>query len=282
MKEFKEIYDLTGRPVSPTQFNLFVNCEQKWNLHYLYKMEEKANIRMVAGSTFHKIFEVATKNYQKDDFLASEDRVNYVLDIAVQLVPPDWKVLFTPVLKNFANFEAKRFDGLRQFCDDDDETWGYFNPKFVERQFRLEDEGVLFISDRILDIPAGYAGNVEDAECVFDWKPQGYDYNTDLNRQLAFMSIHLDGAYVWAFFYRNNIALLPKAVAKQSITAIKKNAKRMLAAIKEGKYKKNFGMGCHWCPYLFDCKLSMGLSHILDFKKGTVAYGYAPEEVTTQ
>ena len=279
MKQFAEIKDLTGHNVSPSQFNVFVNCPQKWNLQYQYKEPQPDAMRMATGRTFHKIFEVTTKNYKKDDFLQAGDRIAYVSELALQFVPSHWKVLFQPILGFFAKFEVRRFDKLMGFCDDDqDEAWEYFIPAEVEVHHLDDSEGIHFIIDRLMKIPPGFAKNTEDAILVFDWKPTGYDYNTDLNRQLAFMALELNTPYVWSYFYRTNIELLPKVVAPQSFTALKKNATIMLNCIKNGKFEKKFGWNCHFCPYLYNCKLKNGdLFNLLDGRRNKVKfYGDAP------
>jgi len=270
MKELKLVADVLGFNVSPSSLNTFAYCPYQWKIVYLNGVRGPDNLFAAAGSTFHKIFEVASKNYDKNLFL--KERATHVYNLCMAVPPGEWKQLMSPILKMYAIAENKRFERILKFVDDEDEAWDYFNPIENERKYVLDDEGITFIADRQVMVPAGYAGNREEVMGVIDFKPKGDEYSTTLNRQLTAMAIHLkddsgNTPVVGAYFYRTGVELPMKKVHHASVRGIKNIAEKMLNCLKWGRFKKNLGWGCAWCSFQLVCRAKIPLETFLENKR---------------
>lgn len=274
-----EIADEIGHTISPSQLNTYARCPHRWHLSYICGFKNAGNVHMAAGRVLHKVFEVVTKNYNQNDIIAMANDGKGVLgdrieEMCVDVIQKDWRYLTRHIAKQFGETEEWRFWEFFKYVGDMEEAARLFIPQ-SELDMKDESKGYHFIVDRFYEeIPAGMYVNQDACPMIHDFKPSGWDYTTDLNRQLTFMAIMKDPTkplpLVGGYFYKNGVELDPKFPHHTSVASIYRYLTDWLESVKKKKFLKKFGWGCQWCDHLSICKISndkMSLGELLQARR---------------
>jgi len=134
----------------------------------------KASTVPLFGSFDHKIFQVFLDRITFDEFFAEPNIKKHLFDILVKIIPTNMpKQLYPKItvhLKNFVEYEYKRFKDLERFTGSREEAWKYYKPIATEYFFNNDEIGITFKADVIFLIPANFHGDHPAFLRIADYK----------------------------------------------------------------------------------------------------------------